>query len=292
MNKYFIYIYFLIFICSVLAVGLYFSDNAIFEGLDINQTKTILQNADSSYTVPTGYYVISTDTIKKQQTVSKIPYGYKVDSTGNLYPTTTAQQYSTSQTVGDPNWAITSDTNSAYSKQTRYSPENNNIQYHTDPTTDTSSTSAADNLAQTGTWVIDQCGNKVLIPWSDVTTSITYYTPGSYTYGPSTYVPNYEDSVYLSKTTQMSQVSPVYNMASIASGFCEQYKNYPEQVEQYCNALDVNTCGSTSCCVLLGGTKCVAGDSSGPANKSNYSDVFIRNKDVYYYQGNCYGNCI
>ncbi len=65
----------------------------------------------------------------------------------------------------------------------------------------------------------------------------------------------------------------------------------PTDLEMKCNSLDTETCSTTSCCVLLGGQKCVSGNLEGPTMKSNYSDIFIVNKDVYYYQGECYGNC-
>jgi hypothetical protein len=281
-------LFLLLFILSVLAIGLWFTSN-IFEGLDVNQTQVISQNKDGSYTVPQGYYVISTDTSKQQQTISKIPFGYAVDSNGNLFPKTTATIYSTSQTPRDSDWSKTTVTDSSYSKQTRFSADNTDIQYHPDiPTENTS-----DSLAQTGTWIIDSSGNKVLMPWSSVTDSITYYQPGSYTFGASNYVPNYETSVLLSKTTQMSQASPiVYNTAEMKGGFCQRYKDYPDKLEQICKTLDVNTCGSTSCCVLMGGSKCVAGDKRGPTFRTNYSDVFLRNKETYYHAGTCYGNCI
>ena len=139
-------------------------------------------------------------------------------------------------------------------------------------------------------YVIDQCGNTVLLPRSNVQNSVTYYQPGSYRYGASTYVPNYEDSVYLSKTTGLSStsfISPPYNLG----GICNQYKDQPLLLEEACQKLNGNVCASTSCCVLLGGSKCVSGNERGPAVKSNYSDLFIPNRDYYYYQGKCYGNC-
>ena len=286
MNKRHI-LFLLLIILAVLAIGLLFTVN-LFEGLDVNQTQVISQNSDGTYTVPKGYYVISTDTAKNQQTISKIPYGYALDSNGLLYPTTTDTIYSTSQTPGDSDWSKTTVTDSSYSKQTRFSADNTDIQYHAD----IPDTKASESLAQTGTWIIDKSGNKVLVPWSQITDGITFYQPGSYTFGASNYVPNYESSVLLSKTTQMSQASPVvYNTAEMKGGFCEKYKDHPEQLEQICKTLDVNTCGSTSCCVLMGGSKCVAGDKHGPTFQSNYSDIFLRNKDTYYHEGKCYGNC-
>lgn len=45
--------------------------------------------------------------------------------------------------------------------------------------------------------VVDQCGNMIILPKTKSQGSVTYYNPGEYPYGAATYVPNYEDSVYL-----------------------------------------------------------------------------------------------
>ncbi len=138
----------------------------------------------------------------------------------------------------------------------------------------------------------DQNGNMVKIENTEAQFSpVLYYIPGAYKFGSSNYVPNYEDSVYLSRTTRQSQVAPVYNTASILGGFCTQDSNDVSAIEEKCGALDLNTCASTSCCTLLGGQKCVAGNQNGPRNVANYSDYNLKNKDFYYYQGKCYGNC-
>jgi hypothetical protein len=138
----------------------------------------------------------------------------------------------------------------------------------------------------------DQNGNMVKIENTEAQFSpVLYYIPGAYKFGSSNYVPNYEDSVYLSRTTRQSQVAPVYNTASVLGGFCAQDKNDTAMIEEKCGALDLNTCASTSCCTLLGGQKCVAGNQNGPRNIANYSDYNLKNKDFYYYQGKCYGNC-
>lgn len=51
--------------------------------------------------------------------------------------------------------------------------------------------------SQTGTLTMDKDGNLVTMPWSDVSTNIMYYEPGAYKYGSATYIPSYEDSVFL-----------------------------------------------------------------------------------------------
>ena len=122
--------------------------------------------------------------------------------------------------------------------------------------------------------------------------NLTYYQPGSFTYGASSYVPYYEDSVFLSRSNNRAIINaPVYVSSETNSGFCNYHKSNPDQLELKCNALNAETCAATTCCALLGGQKCVSGDANGPTMKSNYSDFSVLNKDFYYYQGKCYGNC-
>lgn len=141
------------------------------------------------------------------------------------------------------------------------------------------------------TFIYDENGNKIPYPFSTVQGNITYYTPGSYPFGTMNYVPTYADSVYLSKLTGQSTTSPVYNTAKMMGGFCSYFEDQPQEKEKVCNQLEPNQCASTNCCVLLGGSKCISGNISGPTYKTNYGDIFLRNKDFYYYQGKCYGNC-
>ena len=138
--------------------------------------------------------------------------------------------------------------------------------------------------------VLDKDGNLVVLPRSQVQGDITYYAPGSYTFGATSYVPQYEDSVYLSRTTHMPTMAD-YRSSFKKSGFCEADKASPFIIEEKCNALETDACASTSCCVLLGGAKCVSGNETGPAMKNNYGDVLLRNKDSYTHLGKCYGNC-
>jgi hypothetical protein len=49
--------------------------------------------------------------------------------------------------------------------------------------------------------VRDQNGNIIILPRVDTNESVTYYQPGEFQFGASTYIPNYEDSVYLSRIT-------------------------------------------------------------------------------------------
>lgn len=113
-------------------------------------------------------------------------------------------------------------------------------------------------------------------------------------YNPA-YVPTYEDSVYFSTIDDKTIIVPENGTQiispEIAGGFCSAYASLPSKLEEACNKIDNNSCGSTSCCVLVGGTRCMAGNETGPTNKAIYSDLTLLNKDYYYYQGKCYGNC-
>ena len=130
-----------------------------------------------------------------------------------------------------------------------------------------------------------------LKPTGDLGGAPTYYEPGTYKFGSATYVPSYEDSVYLSKTTGQSSVSTYLDKATMMGGACSYYKDHPDKLEEMCKSIDTNNCGAMSCCVLLGGAKCVSGNKSGPYNKLNYGDITVRDKDYYYHNGKCYGNC-
>jgi len=144
-----------------------------------------------------------------------------------------------------------------------------------------------------GAWVKDKDGKMVQLDLEDIkSTGVNYYEPGSYKYDSGLYVPSYQDSVYLSKTTGKHTASEYLDMASLAGGICSHYKDQPEKLEEECAKLDKNVCGSTSCCALLGGSRCVAGNAQGPISKLNYGDITIRNRDFYYYKGKCYGNCV
>ena len=110
--------------------------------------------------------------------------------------------------------------------------------------------------------------------------------------GPADYAPSYNNTVNFSKLSGFSYSSPITDSNDVNGGFCSFNKKNPEQLEYQCNQLNKDTCASTSCCVLLGGSKCVYGNKNGVYMKANYTDPSILNKDRYYYLGNCYGNCV
>jgi hypothetical protein len=166
----------------------------------------------------------------------------------------------------------------------------NDVQYHQDPTQLTNSSDAS--TAGIGKmWVLDNNKNLVSLPYNELSNNTLYYQPGSFRFSSSNYVPNYEESIYLSKLTNISSVTPIQDINKTGLGFCEYNKNNPDELERVCNSQSSDTCASTKCCVLLGGQKCVYGNENGPYFKTNYSNFLIKNPEFYYYQGKCYGNC-
>jgi hypothetical protein len=228
--------------------------------------------------------------------MAPIPYGYyaSTDKT-QIFPNTVASQWtdigSKQMDAAKNNGTTTTNTNTSTvdSSNNKYSNDSRsimNVQYHISDT----DLMKQNDLSFGQTWVYDKSGNKVAFPSTKVQGNIVYYTPGSYPFGTSTYVPNYEDTIQLSKTTGMSTTTPFISEMK-SSGFCNYSKTSPSMVENSCRSLNKDTCATTDCCVLFGGATCVAGDQYGPTQKTNYGDVFIRNKDYYYYRGKCYGNC-
>ena len=122
-----------------------------------------------------------------------------------------------------------------------------------------------------------------------VTPKPVFYEPGTVKYNGLGYVPSYSEMIYLnnypfeSKPKELHEGNP--------HGFCSTKDNVLNNIDEKCNGLPTNVCSTTDCCVLVGGTHCVEGNETGPKNKVVYSDTTIKNRDVYYYKGDCYGNC-
>ena len=69
------------------------------------------------------------------------------------------------------------------------------------------------------------------------------------------------------------------------SDFC---KSSSDSLKTSCGKLTKKNCNATTCCVMLNGEKCVAGNQDGPTFKTvSGEDINI---DYYYYQNKCYGN--
>jgi len=170
-------------------------------------------------------------------------------------------------------------------KEPKFDKDNLDIKYHEDPA---KLPNAKDDLIGY-TVQLDDNGNVDTVPYSEIKGKTLYNQPGNSRFGPSSYVPNYEETVFLSKLTNETYFQNVELEDSGSLGFCKNKSL--DDVEKKCNSLDNQTCASTDCCVLFGGAKCVAGNSRGPSKQSNYNDFLVKNRDYYYYKGKCYGSC-
>jgi hypothetical protein len=177
--------------------------------------------------------------------------------------------------------------NNNTTSSTSYNHDNLNITYHADPLAETPPD--ANSLAVGQMWIKDSNGELKSVPYGSVKNTTLYNASGSYVFNPPSYVPSYEESVFLSKGS--NPFSLIENKSDSESDICTNTQSSAINRETKCNALDSTKCAKSNCCVLLGGQKCVAGNETGPVIQSNYSDITIANRDYYYYRGVCHGNC-
>jgi hypothetical protein len=160
---------FLIFLSLVILIL-----GIIYQIYDLNEGLDNIDDIDipSNGVIPDGYYKISDTKMKK------IPFGYTTndDKTELIFKS--------------------------------YDTNNYDVLYH-DTEESIKYQSGIYGTSIGTTMVLDPCGNKVLIPYSKTQGFPTYYNPGSYKYGANTYVPNYEDSVYLSKKNNITPKSSI-----------------------------------------------------------------------------------
>jgi len=190
---------FIFMIIFILAFYLHYRiNNERMEGFDDNQNTSQDIPTDG---IPDGYYKIS-DT-----KMAKVPYGYKVNSTkdGLLAASQAAFWADYAKNYDKTYGNVDLLTQEEDLTNTKYNDNNYDITYHDSPEDIQKQGGLFD--ASFGTvMVIDPCGNKLLIPYNPAQSLPIYYTPGTYKYGSSTYVPSYEDSVYLSKMTFLSEL--------------------------------------------------------------------------------------
>lgn len=70
---------------------------------------------------------------------------------------------------------------------------------------------------------------------------------------------------------------------------CKTYDGNPEMIQEKCKQLSPENCKIPSCCVLIKGGQCVAGNQFGPTFVSeNGIDIDF---SYFYHKNECYGNC-
>ena len=80
--------------------------------------------------------------------------------------------------------------------------------------------------------VRDQNGNMVVLPRVETQESTTFYQPGEFPFGASNYIPNYEDSVYLSSIGYRSMLGNVKSKS--CNGICQAYNEFKSKMNLQC----------------------------------------------------------
>lgn len=83
--------------------------------------------------------------------------------------------------------------NSDFSSREKYDSNNYDLQYHR-------TVDEIEASSNSGSYLIGQDGKLQYVSWTKMSPDITYYKPGTYTYGSKTWIPNYEESIILSST--------------------------------------------------------------------------------------------
>jgi hypothetical protein len=79
--------------------------------------------------------------------------------------------------------------------------------------------------------VRDQNGNIIILPKVDSQNSVTYYQPGEFRFGSSKYVPNYEDSIYLSQITRKTMYGNT--QAGECNAACMAYNEFKSKMDKF-----------------------------------------------------------
>lgn len=110
---------------------------------------------------------------------------------------------------------------------------NYDVQFH-DSIDDIKSQNKGTDLSFGEVRVRNQNGDVIVLPKIAAQEFTTFYTPGEFKYGASTYVPNYEDSVYLSAISNKQFAPSPYDYNSCASKACAVYQYVQNTLSPYC----------------------------------------------------------
>ena len=87
----------------------------------------------------------------------------------------------------------------------------------------------------------------------------------------------------------LGNTTETFDSTRLAYGGCKSLQTDPPKLDKWCQELSSRSCKVTSCCVLLNGKNCVAGDINGPTFRNRNGKNI--NYDYYYYKDKCMGTC-
>lgn len=92
------------------------------------------------------------------------------------------------------------------------------------------------------------------------------------------------------KHRELDQVITIEGLTNLdrKRGFCKNNQTDAAKLEKGCNNLSRDNCNTVNCCVYLNGSKCVAGDKTGPTFSTDNSGKTV-DVDTYYFRNKCHG---
>lgn len=108
--------------------------------------------------------------------------------------------------------------------------DNYNVQFHDDAET----VKKQNDLKMGEVMVKDQNGNMIVLPKAEAQGSVTFYQPGEFPFGASTYVPNYEDSIYLSSVGYRTMLGNTITSSTNCGAICKAYNEFKIQMDLQC----------------------------------------------------------
>ena len=82
--------------------------------------------------------------------------------------------------------------------------------------------------------VKDQNGNIVTMPKTNAQDNVTYYNPGEFQFSAAKYVPNYEDSIYLSSIGYRTILGNTSAASSDCGSMCKAYNDFKYIMDKSC----------------------------------------------------------
>ena len=108
--------------------------------------------------------------------------------------------------------------------------DNYDVQFHDDAET----IKKQNDLKMGEVTVKDQNGNMIVLPKAEAQGSVTFYQPGEFPFGASTYVPNYEDSIYLSSVGYRTMLGNTITGNTNCGAICKAYNEFKIKMDLQC----------------------------------------------------------
>jgi hypothetical protein len=111
---------------------------------------------------------------------------------------------------------------------------------------------------------------------------------------PNAYIDDSSSPILAVLSNENSSIDDVYGKKGVLSSdfkkdICKKYLSNNKKKHEYCQKLSAENCKLMDCCILLNGTKCIAGSMSGPVFLTEGGLTVDQN--YFYFKDKCYGNC-